>query len=42
MGGMVPLGDASRRPARVPLVTALIIVVNAWFLCWSLCVAKHS
>jgi membrane associated rhomboid family serine protease len=29
MGGMVPLGDASRRPARVPLVTALIILVNA-------------
>ena len=29
MGGMVPLGDASRSPARVPLVTALIIVVNA-------------
>src|SRR6202795_5213390 len=29
MGGMVPLGDASRRPARVPLVTALIIFVNA-------------
>ena len=29
MGGMIPLGDASRRPARVPLVTALIIVVNA-------------
>src|ERR1700756_1408541 len=28
MGGMVPLGDASRRPARVPLVTAGIIVVN--------------
>jgi membrane associated rhomboid family serine protease len=26
---MIPLGDASRRPARVPLVTALIIVVNA-------------
>ena len=26
MGGMVPLGDASRRPARVPLVTALILV----------------
>jgi hypothetical protein len=25
MGGMVPLGDASRRPARVPVVTALII-----------------
>jgi hypothetical protein len=28
MGGAVPLGDASRRPARVPLVTALIIIVN--------------
>src|SRR5215831_9753665 len=28
MGGMVPLGDASRRPARVPIVTGGIIVVN--------------
>jgi membrane associated rhomboid family serine protease len=28
MGGMVPLGDASRRPVRVPVVTAGIIVVN--------------
>jgi membrane associated rhomboid family serine protease len=28
MAGMVPLGDASRRPARVPVVTAGIIVVN--------------
>ena len=28
MGSMVPLGDASRRPARVPVVTAGIIVVN--------------
>jgi hypothetical protein len=28
MGGMVPLGDASRLPARVPVVTAGIIVVN--------------
>ena len=28
MGGMVPLGDASRRPTRVPVVTAVIIVVN--------------
>jgi membrane associated rhomboid family serine protease len=27
---MVPLGDASRRPARVPLVTALIILVNVF------------
>ena len=30
MGGMVPLGDASRRPARVPLVTAGIILVNVF------------
>src|SRR5229473_1608353 len=30
MGGVVPLGDASRRPARVPVVTALIILVNAF------------
>jgi membrane associated rhomboid family serine protease len=27
---MVPLGDASRRPARVPVITALIILVNAF------------
>jgi membrane associated rhomboid family serine protease len=29
MAGVIPLGDASRRPARVPVVTALIILVNA-------------
>jgi membrane associated rhomboid family serine protease len=29
MGGMIPLGDASRRPERFPAVTAAIIVVNA-------------
>ena len=28
MGGLIPLGDASRRPVRVPVVTAIIIVVN--------------
>jgi membrane associated rhomboid family serine protease len=28
VGGLIPLGDASRRPTRVPIVTALIIVVN--------------
>ena len=28
MGGLVPLGDASRRPVRVPVVTAAIIVLN--------------
>jgi membrane associated rhomboid family serine protease len=28
MGGMIPLGDASRRPTRVPVVTGLIILTN--------------
>lgn len=28
MGGLIPLGDASRRPARFPIVTTLIILVN--------------
>lgn len=30
MGGLIPLNDASRRPARVPLMTILIIVVNVF------------
>ena len=29
MGGLIPLSDASRRPVRVPVVTILIILVNA-------------
>jgi len=29
MGGMIPLGDVSRRPVRIPVVTILIIIVNA-------------
>jgi len=28
MGGLIPLGDASRRPASIPLVTGGIILVN--------------
>ncbi len=28
MGGLIPLTDASRRPVRVPFITALIILVN--------------
>jgi membrane associated rhomboid family serine protease len=28
MGGLIPLGDASRRPTRVPIITILIIIVN--------------
>jgi rhomboid family protein len=30
MGGMIPLGDATQRPARIPVVSALIVVVNAF------------
>ena len=30
MGGLIPLGDASRRTTRVPVVTALLIAVNAF------------
>ena len=30
MGGLIPLTDASRRPARVPVVTVFIILVNAF------------
>jgi membrane associated rhomboid family serine protease len=30
MGGLIPLGDASRRPARIPLVTILLILVNVF------------
>jgi len=29
MGGMIPLGDASREPQRFPIATTAIIVVNA-------------
>jgi membrane associated rhomboid family serine protease len=28
MGGMIPLGDASRRPVQAPVVTTVLIVVN--------------
>jgi rhomboid family protein len=28
MGGLVPLGDASRRPLRLPIATALLILIN--------------
>ncbi|MGO9318021.1 MAG: rhomboid family intramembrane serine protease [Terracidiphilus sp.] len=28
MGGLIPLADVSRRPARMPVITALIILVN--------------
>ena len=30
MGGLIPLSDASRRPARIPIVTAFIIIINVF------------
>ena len=30
MGGLIPLSDASRRPVRLPVVTAFIIAVNVF------------
>ncbi|MGA8743000.1 MAG: rhomboid family intramembrane serine protease [Terracidiphilus sp.] len=30
MGGLIPLGDASRPPTRFAVVTTLIIVLNSW------------
>jgi membrane associated rhomboid family serine protease len=30
MGGLIPLGDASRRPYQSPVITILIILVNVW------------
>ena len=30
MGGLVPLGDASRRPGVSAGITILIIIVNSW------------
>jgi len=30
LGGVIPLSDASRRPVRLPVVTAFIIVVNVF------------
>jgi membrane associated rhomboid family serine protease len=30
MGGLIPLTDTSRRPARIPVVTALIILINVF------------
>ena len=30
MGGLIPLGDASRRPVRIPVVTILIVLTNVF------------
>jgi membrane associated rhomboid family serine protease len=36
MGGMIPISDASRRPAHIPVVTILIIVANAFVFVFEL------
>jgi len=36
MGGLIPLSDASRRPANVPVVTVFIILVNAFVFVFEL------
>jgi membrane associated rhomboid family serine protease len=30
MGGLIPLGDASRRPTRIPIVTIFLILTNGF------------
>ena len=30
MGGMIPLGDASRRPRNAAAITLLLIAINVW------------
>jgi len=30
MGGLIPLGDASRRPRHAPVITILVIIANAY------------
>ena len=36
MGGLIPIGDASRQPTRFPLATTAIIVVNAFVFLFEL------
>ena len=41
MGGLIPLGDASRRPRGFAVVTTLIIVVNAYVFLLELSGGNH-
>lgn len=41
MGGLIPLGDASRRPSRAPVITILIILVNAFVFFLELLKGRH-
>ena len=42
MGGLIPLGDASRRPTRWPVITVLLIAVNAFVFTRELMYGKRS
>jgi membrane associated rhomboid family serine protease len=41
MGGLIPLGDASRRPGRSAIITVLLIVINAFVFFMELNGGRH-
>ena len=41
MGTLIPLGDASRRPVGIPVVTVVIILTNAFVFALELMVGRH-
>jgi membrane associated rhomboid family serine protease len=41
MGGLIPLGDASRRPGRSAVITVLLIVINAFVFILELSGGRH-
>jgi membrane associated rhomboid family serine protease len=41
MGGLIPLGDASRRPGRSAIITVLLIVINAFVFFLELNGGRH-
>ena len=41
MGGLIPLGDASRRPGRTAIITILLIVINVFVFIQELCGGRH-
>jgi membrane associated rhomboid family serine protease len=41
MGGLIPLGDASRRPGRTAIITVLLIVINVFVFIQELGGGRH-
>jgi membrane associated rhomboid family serine protease len=41
MGGLIPLGDASRRPGRTAIITILLIVINVFVFIQELGGGRH-